>query len=992
MTIDQFTKSSAPVTVIVNVANPVAIKLIKILLEQGSRLLIVDKLTAAKRRLLGDLLGRSDCLFMEAESTFKNIEKFKKIDYIYYFLSQISAGSTYPELFPENMEIDRLDHKEFIRETNRIDAYMKLAVSFEASFTMITSAYVSQFLEVLPESNLQIQKYAESLVMEYVERSNANARVIRLGELIGRDSDIASPTYVARLVREVILRKKINIFGDGMQQNFLIHAEDAVYAVLKAAFTSKAKGKIYLVAYPHPFTSLSIAYQLLELTVEEKEVIFNEVLQDHEKVSKTRDMCLAPSIAALGWEPQIKIEQALAETTAMTAQYLNQKWEQVGLDGVLLSTEQKPLNKQGTGRLSAIFESIVSVLYNQLVVQPIRSLVSFTKPSRKKSTPAEKETKTRNVIAVLVALVVVALVTPYVHFAVTAYKFYSVAKQLKYDVATLESSRLETYSNLLTTYSDGLVRDYRAVSYLQYVPKVGEWYQASRDLVYGGSSLLSSATVSLKVSAPAIKIAKGFASVSPNNPAGTVSRDYYNEIGDIMKNESMLTQAIQDAKIGDGRIQRVEVGKFPYFLESRLLQLKEISKSYTQSLEEVSKTYDVIPYLLGYKERRNYFLMIQNETELRATGGWFTNYALLGIENGQVRQLVVNDVYDLDGKITGVEAPKDMQHALSVKTIKTALSNWNPEMKETADQITTLLNQSGVVKPNDVTISITFEVVKDILSAIGPIQVEGLGEVTASTLYEKVGILHSQFVPGVQNKNKAVSDFMPKFLNAIATAPIEKKQEVLKVLGNAITQRSIMIYSDNIELRTKLLDTYATYRVIKEEDNPLFVVDWNWGGNKANRYLKRSTDIVINETTKLAVVTMTYTNESKTDSYPEGQYVNAQRIYYPKEFVFTKLSNYATKPTTYTTEAGVPYVLAELRVKKLETKAFSAEFAIKEMPEQLSLYKQSGYDVEAVRVIITRGAESKISEAVLKEQGFSQVDTRWVKTYVRKSDVMVKLR
>lgn len=209
--------------------------------------------------------------------------------------------------------------------------------------------------------------------------------------------------------------------------------------------------------------------------------------------------------------------------------------------------------------------------------------------------------------------------------------------------------------------------------------------------------------------------------------------------------------------------------------------------------------------MLGYKERRNYFIMIQNETEIRATGGWLTNYALVGIENGQVRQLLVNDIYDLDGKIEGVVAPQDMQQALGVKTIKTALSNWNPEMEGTSAQITNMLNQSGVVKPNDVTIAITFQVVRDILEAIGGVEVDGLGQVTSANLYEKVGILHNQFVPGSQEKNKVVSQFMPKFLDAIATASAENKLAVLKVLQNSITQRSLMIYSDSSMLRTKLL-------------------------------------------------------------------------------------------------------------------------------------------------------------------------------------------
>ncbi len=901
MTIDQFTKSSAPVTVIVNIANPVAIKLIKILLEQGSRLLIIDKINPAKRKLLGDILNRPDCLFMDAESTFKNISKFKKIDYVYYFLSQLSSGSTYPEIFAENMEIEKIDHKEFIRESNRIDAYMKLSLSFEASFTMVTSAYVSQFLELLPEANIQIQKYAESLVLEYVERNNANARIVRLGELIGRDSDMASPTYLARLVREVILRNKVNIFGDGMQQNFLVHAEDAVYAVLKAAFSNEAKGRTLLAAYPHPFTSLSLAYQLLELTVEEKQVLFNEVLPDHEKVSRLKDVCLAPSMGALGWEPQISLEQALAETATTMAQQLNQSWKQVG--GLSVAPENQLVennagNKVKSGTFS-VSENLILTAYKTFVESPILGLLSWTKPSKKRTTPVEKEHIAKRWITVVVSILAIVVSLPYIHFGVTSLRLYVLLKQVKTDLVALDSSKFESYSTQLPVLVDGMASDYKSISYLRYIPTVGDWYTELANAVYGGKSLANSASITLKAVAPAIKIVKGLAAVSPNNPAGTVSRDYYSEIGEIMSYETSISQAIQEAKIGNSRLQRITALKLPNFVQPKLVTALSLSNGYTSSLEEVSKAYDLIPYLLGYKERRNYFIMIQNETEIRATGGWLTNYALLGIENGQVRQLIVNDIYDLDGKIEGVVAPQDMQQALGIKTIKTALSNWNPEMEGTSAQITNMLNQSGVVKPNDVTIAITFQVVRDILDSIGGVEVDGLGQVTSANLYEKVGILHNQFVPGSQEKNKVVSQFMPKFLDAIATASAENKLAVLKVLQNSITQRSLMIYSDSSMLRTKLLDQYNTYRTVTPEANALFAVDWNWGGNKANRFVKRSVDILLNESTKRATMTMLYTNESKTDAYPEGQYVNIQRIYYPKAFAYSQSTGFVKAPKTY---------------------------------------------------------------------------------------------
>ena len=994
MTIDQFTKSSLPVTILVNIANPVAVKLAKILLEQGSRLLIVDKLTQPKRQLLGEMLNRQDCLFMEAESTFKNLEKFKKIDYVYYFLSQLTVGSTYPVIFPENMEIERLGHKEFIRESNRLDAYMKLAVSFDSSFTLITSGYVSQLLEPLPEPNVQLQKYAESLVLEYAERNNANARVVRLGELIGRDSDLSSPTYVARLLREVILRRKVNVFGDGMQQNYLVNTEDAVYAVLKAAFSPEAKGRTYLAAYSHPFTSLSVAYQLLELTAEEREVVFNEILPKHELVTKLKDMCLAQSVSGLGWDPQVQLEQALSEAMASMAKQLDKPWKQQGAVATAVIEGTAEESKKTSPHISSVgIEGMKYSVYQRLIARPLLRLLSFTRPSKKVSTPAEKQQKNKGITGFIVAILVFLLATPYIHFAITSYRIYVLLKQIKQEVTNLESRNLSSYATQLPVLVDGLTKDYKSVGYLKNIPKIGSLYIASSDLVYGGKDIVDSAAVVLDAIGPAMNIAKGLAAVSPNAAIETVPRDYSTEIGQIMSKENAVVQASQDAKIGNTRLQRVDIFKFPSSVQGNLYKVKNAATQYATAVDELSRGYDSIPYLLGYKEKRNYFVMLQNETEIRATGGWFTSYAIMNVENGQVGKLVVNDVYNFDGSISGVAAPTDMQRALGVKTMKLSLSNWNPAMDVTSKQVSQFLAQSPLAQQNDVTVAMTFQVIRDLLSVVGGVKVDGLGEVNAGNLYDKVGELHSQFVPGSQGKTSVLSQFVPKLLDMIASAPLAQKQEVLKVFGRSITQHSLMIYSENTELRTRLLDHFATYRTVKYQDKPLFIVDWNWGGNKANRFIKRSIDVILNEVDRKATITMLYTNDSKTDSYPEGKYVNEQRIYYPSEFTYLRSTGYTKNPVIYQTLNQGTYLLAEAQILKQETKPITVEFTMNTVPVSLPIYKQSGYDTEAVRVIITRSAlNSKISEEKLQAQGFSKVDDKWVKTFVRKEDVTVELR
>jgi hypothetical protein len=49
---------------------------------------------------------------------------------------------------------------------------------------------------------------------------------------------------------------------------------------------------------------------------------------------------------------------------------------------------------------------------------------------------------------------------------------------------------------------------------------------------------------------------------------------------------------------------------------------------------------------LVLNQRRRYLILFQDNGEIRSTGGWISDYAIVAIENGQIRELFVDDVYN----------------------------------------------------------------------------------------------------------------------------------------------------------------------------------------------------------------------------------------------------------------------------------------------------------------------------------------------------------
>ena len=73
----------------------------------------------------------------------------------------------------------------------------------------------------------------------------------------------------------------------------------------------------------------------------------------------------------------------------------------------------------------------------------------------------------------------------------------------------------------------------------------------------------------------------------------------------------------------------------------------------------------ILPQVLGVKEKKSYLFLLQNNMELRATGGFIGSYALAIFENGRLLDFQVEDVYTADGQLKGhVEPPEPIKKYL----------------------------------------------------------------------------------------------------------------------------------------------------------------------------------------------------------------------------------------------------------------------------------------------------------------------------------------
>lgn len=271
--------------------------------------------------------------------------------------------------------------------------------------------------------------------------------------------------------------------------------------------------------------------------------------------------------------------------------------------------------------------------------------------------------------------------------------------------------------------------------------------------------------------------------------------------------------------------------------------------------------------------------------ELRSTGGWLTSVAVIGIEHGQVREMEVKDVYDIDGHIDKtVIPPSSMTRALDVSEWTLSLSNWSPDFPQSAEAAEYFLKLADEVVRVDGVIAIDLEFIRSLIDIWGEVQVPGETEpVTSENLYEKVIKIHREFTPGSTQKPVFLSNLANEILSLVLTSPTDTWTEIAGKVGEGLESKHVLLNIHNSEI-TDILNSQNWSGRIGVRDNTVFPVEWNWGSNKANHFLSRSYALkanILNTDAVQQTLSITYENDSTQNTYPEGDYHNFLRVYLP---------------------------------------------------------------------------------------------------------------
>lgn len=299
--------------------------------------------------------------------------------------------------------------------------------------------------------------------------------------------------------------------------------------------------------------------------------------------------------------------------------------------------------------------------------------------------------------------------------------------------------------------------------------------------------------------------------------------------------------------------------------------LKEYSKKIDDLgaiIDRADKVLDVVPSFFGANEKRRYFLAVQNNAELRATGGLIGNYGVFTANKGNLRLSDFDEIHALQKANPPKAVTTDDFRDRYARFRGTSLwlnANMSPDFPAVSSVLMQLYN-SGTGDRLDGIVAIDPVGLKYLLEAIGPTRVP-----TANATVDSENVVKWTLIDAysVYKKRHERKDFLEDVALAIwrrvVAGDFKDRSALVEKLGQALSDKHLILYSVNSKEQQLFESLGYAATLNKNAGDYLQVIVQNHGANKVDIYLDQEVDysaIIQSDGAVLSNVTITLINNA----------------------------------------------------------------------------------------------------------------------------------
>ena len=934
-------KGQVPISVIVHGGNYISFQLAKTLLEQGSHVVIIDRYTNTSKMYFTELKKTGRVSFIDFKGIKSFYEKIARVDYLYYMLGQRVEESK------------NVDSKDFLSETDYLNQSLTCANKYKAKISLITSLRLNRELsnrinneqvgKTKPYSPLELQRYGENFAAEYVDKTKANLRIIRLGTIVGKGVTQISDTILHKLFFDATQKAQIDIEGEGLEIHNIIHETDAIYGILKLTFSDETKGEVISLSNKNDYSTLSIAYKLLELDVEAKAIKFTERQED---TPVLQDLYVpAPNATQYGWKQNITLEESTVDQVKAYYERSDKKWE-IDKMGDRKSLAEKSISNVTKTKFGAFVSSLLKPIDALRKPKELFTKIDYPKIFR------------NTFLSILFVSLVYFLIAPIIGILIGGSLVYKQGEQLKDSISEFDFDSIQKETDSLSKNITRVQDSFERIYWIFKITGMRDEYTNLFQIVQGTKYISESATDLIVGLRPFGEYIKDFEpSIEVNSDSNTSPvKEYSQYLKAVDDNRYLLQEGIYKMSLAQSMITKVDTKNLPKSLTTFVLQYKDLIEQINNTVKPLEKVSQFLPDILGLNERKRYLILLQDNAEIRSTGGWISSYAVIAIEDGQIRELFVDDIYNAQAllKLKGeaYRTPSSLTQALPETFFSFPLVNWNPNMDRvllSSEQFIFDLDKGNSL---DGIIAVDMVFIQKLLDKWGGIQVPGESDlITSENLYSNIFETYSGEKPQDLRKSTFLTDFFDAIVTKAFSSKLTTNKDLYEALSESLKEKHVLFTFKNSVARSYADENGWDGNLDSKFQSAPINIDWNWSNSKTNLYIKKnhSLDIDIkDENTIDYTYQIAVQNDSTKDEYPQGEYKNYIRVYVPYNATVTSIRGITDNKYYIYEEDGYKIIAGWFNVPIKETYTLEIKYRIEKGENTSDFFLQKGdnhYDI-----------------------------------------------
>ncbi|MBI2063684.1 MAG: DUF4012 domain-containing protein [Candidatus Yanofskybacteria bacterium] len=304
--------------------------------------------------------------------------------------------------------------------------------------------------------------------------------------------------------------------------------------------------------------------------------------------------------------------------------------------------------------------------------------------------------------------------------------------------------------------------------------------------------------------------------------------------------KDILIFADKNIKNADNMLADIDASAIPTDKQELFLDFKEKIPEFKKYISEAVDYSDFLLKFVGSNSTKTYLVLLQNNSELRPTGGFPGTYGLITFENGSLKKIFVEDVYRADANLKeNIMPPIPLQHITPNWGMRDAA--WFADFPFSARKVMEFYKLDGGPEVDGV-LTITPDVIAKVFDVIGPIEMPEYG----------LTLNAGNFLAEIQNEveyeadrsapKQILTDLQPKFFERLARQDKDQWLAIFKIISESAEQKHMLAYFKNSDLEKVAIKNGLAGEMKQQAGDYLQVVFSNVKGSKTDFVTENSMD------------------------------------------------------------------------------------------------------------------------------------------------------